>query len=221
MVVVGVVLAGCGLPELSSEDVFGRDSNPKAWAYGTVKDAANGGPIAGATIQLARGSVVSDDNGAFRFDSVGVGDAEIAVSKAGYETLGQSYRMHAGGNRLDITLAKLNCGCSGGQVCDLTTRACVEPARISGIVTDACTGAGLVARVTVSGVSGCTDFGPKSYWELGGLFPGGPQTLAAGRGGYQPFTTQVTLKSGFNTIEPIQLTPIGGCGAVPPAWTCQ
>lgn len=218
---VAVVLTGCGVPELSSEDVFGRDANPKAWAYGTVTDAASGGPIAGATIQLARGSVETDANGAFRFDSVAVGDAEIAVSKAGYQTLGQSYRMHAGGNRLEITLARTHCGCSGGQVCELTTGACVEPARISGIVTDACSGGPIVAKVTVSGISGCTDDGPKGFWELGGLIPGGPQTLAVGRGGYQPFSAQVTLTSGFNSIGQIKLTPIGGCGANPGSWTCQ
>jgi hypothetical protein len=45
-----VLLAGCGLPELDSETVFGRDKNPKAWAYGTVVDANTRGPIEGVTV---------------------------------------------------------------------------------------------------------------------------------------------------------------------------
>lgn len=219
--VLFVLVAGCGLPEVTSEQVFGRDKNPKAWAFGTVIDVDTRGPIAGASVNLSGVTQTTDDNGGFTFASVAIGDAEFAVSKAGYEALGQPYRLRAGANRLEITLKGIHCGCTGGQVCDVTTRGCVAPATISGIVTDGCTGAALVAKININGVAGCTDNGPKASWQLTGLNPGGPQTLSAGRPGYKPFAKAVTLTSGYNVLDPIVLERVGGCATVPPAWACQ
>lgn len=215
------LLAGCGLPELTSEDVFGRDPNPKAWVYGTVTDARTRGPIAAATVQLARTSATTDDNGAFRLEGLTVGDNGLAVSKQGYQALGQAVRIHAGGNRLEAQLVPVSCGvCGGGEVCDPFAVKCVQPATISGDIVDACNGAALLARITVGGVSACT-LEAKGYWQIEGVMPGGPQTLAAGRPGYQPFTTQVTLKSGFNVLEKISLERVGGCAVTPAQWLCQ
>lgn len=218
--VAAVVLAGCGLPELTSEDVFGREANPHAWVYGTVVDASSKAPIAEATVQLARGTTTTDANGAFRIDGIAVGDGELEVSKEGYAVGGYPVRIHAGGNRLELPLTAARCSCGGGQACDFNTGGCVPEAIITGVIVDACTGAALVAKITVNGVSGCA-VDVKGYWEVRGLSPGGPQTLVAGYGGYQPYTTKVTLKSGFNAIDKISLERVGGCGAVPPSWVCR
>jgi hypothetical protein len=95
----------------------------------------------------------------------------------------------------------------------------VQPATISGDIVSACTGAVVVARVTVGGKSTCAVPG-KGYWSLGGLTPGGPQALVAGKEGYEPYRTDVTLVSGFNTLDKIELTPVGGCSSTPVETAC-
>ncbi len=59
----------------------------------------------------------------------------------------------------------------------------------------------------------------KGYWQLKGLTPGGPHTIAVGRVDYQAFSTQLTLRSGLNAIEKISLMPVNGCSSPPPANT--
>lgn len=212
-----LVLSGCGLPPLSSEDVFGLEPSPRAWVYGTVSDVSTGGPLANVTVQLAASSAQSDLNGAFRIEGLSTGDGELAASREGFETLGVSLRLRPGGNRLELRLVPLACGnCRADEICDPAAGMCVQRADLSGDLVDACTGAAVAARVTVDGQSTCS-FTGKGYWQLKGLKPGGPQTLAAGTAGYQAFTMQVTLKSGFNAIDKISLTPVGGCLAPPPA----
>ena len=211
-----VLLTGCGLPPLSSEDVFGLELRPRAWVYGTVADSKSGGPVANATVQLAGLSTESDSNGAFGIVGLTSGDGELAASREGYETLGMGLTLRAGANRLEVRLIPLACGsCRASEVCDALMGRCVEAASLSGDLVDGCTGAALVAKVTVSGKSTCSVSG-KGYWELTGLKPGGPQTLAAGRMGYQAFSVQVTLKSGFNATDRILLIPVGGCSAPRP-----
>ncbi len=92
----------------------------------------------------------------------------------------------------------------------------VQGSSVSGDLIDACTGAAVAARITIAGKSTCSVSG-KGCWQLTGLPPGGPQTLAAGRAGYQAFSASLTLVSGFNALEKISLTPAGGCSVPPPA----
>ena len=214
-----LLLTGCGLPPLSSEDVFGLEPSPHAWIYGTIADSKSGAPIAGATVQLSTASAQSDLNGAFRVEGLSTGNAELAASREGYAALGMPLSLRPGGNRLELKLVPLACGaCRDDQVCDPNLGVCVEQASISGDLVDACTGSAVAARITVDGKSTCSISG-KGYWMLKGLKPGGPQTLAAGKMGYQAFSVQVTLKSGFNALDKISLTPIGGCSVTPPVDT--
>lgn len=212
-----LLLTGCGLPALNSEDVFGLEASPRAWVYGTVSNGQTGGPVGNATLQLASAGSQSDANGAFRVEGLAAGTSELAVSREGFQALAVSLTLHAGGNLLELRLIPLACGtCPEEQICDSDARRCVASASISGDLVDACTGSAVAARVTIDGKSTCAIPG-KGFWQLRGLTPGGPQTLAAGRVGYQAYSTQVTLKSGFNVIDKIALTPIGGCAAPPPA----
>jgi hypothetical protein len=210
-----LLLTGCGLPELSSEDVFGLEPSPRAWVYGTIANNETGGPVANVTVQLADFTGQSDANGAFRIDGLTSGTGELAASREGFENLGMSLALRPGGNRVELRLVPLSCGtCRVEEVCDPAARACVLAAIVTGDVIDTCTGAAVIAKVTVAGKSVCSTAG-KGFWQLEGLRPGGPQTLAAGRLGYQAFSTQLTLQSGFNAVE-IRLTPVGGCSAPPP-----
>ena len=214
-----LLLTGCGLPGLTSEDVFGLESTPRAWAFGVVIDARSNGPISGATIQLSGAAASSDLNGTFRVDELTAGPADLTASRDGFATLTQSLVLKAGANHLDLRLTRLACGaCTATEVCDPGAGRCVEAASISGDIVNVCTGAVVVARVTVDGHSTCAIPG-KGYWQLRGLKPGGPQALVAGKDGYEPYRTDITLVSGFNTLEKISLTPVGGCTAPPPVET--
>lgn len=211
-----LLLTGCGLPELSSEEVFGLEDSPRAWIYGIASNAQTGAPLSNVSLQIGNAGSQSDANGAFRLDGLTKGTGELAVSREGFEILGLTLAIRAGGNRLEVRLVPLACGvCRSDETCDSALGQCVPSARISGDLVDACTGAAVAARVTVGGKATCSLPG-KGYWELGNLRVGGPQTLAAGRDGYQAFSTQVTLKSGFNALDKISLMPIGGCTAPPP-----
>jgi len=215
-------LAGCGLPELSSEDVFGLEANPRVWIFGTVSLAQTNAPLADVTVQVASATTTTDSNGAFRLEGLTRADREVLVSRSGFETVANDVDLHAGGNRLELKLIGATCSpCGMGQVCDGASAQCVQAASLTGIITDACSGAAVIARVTIQGKSTCSVNTGKGYWELGGLKPGGPQTLAAGKAGYQPFSTTLTLKPGFNTFEPIKLERVGGCSAAQPTGECQ
>ena len=214
-----LLLTGCGLPGLTSEDVFALEPVPRAWVYGVVTDARTNGPVAGATIQVAGILTSSDSNGAFRVDGLTAGANGLAVSREGFQTLAQTLPIKAGANRLDPRLDRVTCGtCGLSEVCDSVAGRCVEAASISGDIVNVCTGAVVVARVTVDGRSTCAIPG-KGYWQLTGLKPGGPQALVAGKDGYEPYRTDVTLVSGFNVVDKISLNPVGGCSAPPPTET--
>ncbi len=214
-----LLLTGCGLPGLTSEDVFGLEPVPRAWAYGVVTDARTSGPISGATLQLGDASATSDVNGAFRLDGQLAGTAQLAASRQEFQTLAEAVELKPGANRLDVRLFRISCGtCGATEVCDAAAGRCVEAASISGDIVNVCTGAVVVARVTVDGKSTCAIPG-KGYWQLTGLRPGGPQALVAGKDGYEPYRADVTLVSGFNTLDKISLNPIGGCSAPPPTDT--
>ncbi len=217
---VCVLLAGCGLPELSSEDVFGLEANPRVWMFGTVSVGQS--PAAGATVKVVEAMTTTDSNGAFRLDGLTLADREVVITRQGFEPVVNEVDLHPGGNRFELKLAGGTCSvCGAEQVCDDATAQCVQAASLTGIITDSCSGAAVIARVTVQGKSTCSMNTGKGFWSLQGLKPGGPQTLAAGKPGYQPFSTAITLKSGFNTFDPIKLNRVGGCSAPQPAGECQ
>jgi hypothetical protein len=109
--------------------------------------------------------------------------------------------------------------CPATQVCG-AEGACVEPATLTGTVEDACTGAALAARVTIAGSSVCSGDMKLPYFELTGLAPGGPYTLAVGKVGYRSYSVARSLAPGANTHPAIALTPSNGCGAPPAPMAC-
>jgi hypothetical protein len=208
--------AGCGLPALTSEDVFGLEPLAHAWVYGVVIDDRAGAPLANATLQMASASTRSDANGAFRLGEQTAGSGELVVSREGFEPFGETLELRAGANRLEVRLTPLSCGaCGSGEICGPGGK-CIESASVSGDIIDACTRAAVEARVTIDGKSTCS-FQGKGYWQLTGLTPGAMQTVAAGKTGYQAFSAEIELKSGFNALPRIELTPVGGCSAPSPS----
>lgn len=110
--------------------------------------------------------------------------------------------------------------CPKGQVCG-AGGLCVEEAILTGSVQDACTGVALPARVTLAGRSVCSGDMRLPYFELRGLTPGGPYTLAVGKLGYRSYAATRSLEPGANTHPAISLTPSGGCAAPPEPTPCS
>lgn len=110
--------------------------------------------------------------------------------------------------------------CPPAQVCG-ASGACVEEAILTGSVEDGCTGAALSARVTLAGRSLCSGDGKLPYFELRGLPPGGPYTLAVGKLGYRSYAVSRSLAPGANTHPVIALIPSGGCAAPPAPTVCM
>jgi hypothetical protein len=213
-----LLLCACGgVQGLTTEDVYGLSPNPMVWISGLVTNARSGEIIAGATVQIEGVSTLSDTTGAYRLDNLPVTTNALGSASAdGFEPYALALNLRAGANLRDLALHPLACGpyrCSSDQLCDDANGQCVAAATLSGTVVSACDGTAIAARVTIDGKSTCSSASSgKAYFQLTGLTPGGPQTLSAGKTGYQAFSTTLTLQAGFNAAGPIALTPVGGCG---------
>jgi hypothetical protein len=217
VIAAALLCCACGVPGLTSEDVYGLGPDPKVWLAGLVTSARSGAVIAGATVQIEGISTVADPTGAYRIDNLPVSsDATGSASADGFQVYPLALELHAGANARDIALQPLACGpyrCSSDQLCDDASGQCIAAATLTGTVISACDQTALGARVTIDGWSTCSSAASgKAYFQLQGLHPGGPQTLSVGKTGYQSFSTTLTLQAGFNSAGPIQLTPVGGCG---------
>jgi hypothetical protein len=215
-----LTLGGCGLAPLGSEEVFRLSSSPHGWLFGTIVNQQTGAPLAGAMVSLESASARSDASGQYRVERISAVPQAGSVVLAGFAPWSFDLEARPGANRLDVSLKPLPCGgCPPEQVCDPGTQQCVVAAQLSGDVVDGCTGAALDAKVSIGGVSACTS-ASKGLFTLRGLLPGGPQTLAIGKDGYQVHSAILTLQPGFNAFEPVELQRIGGCTATPPATPC-
>lgn len=187
---------------------------------GTVSHARTNAPLENALISVGQTTVRSNAAGVFVVDGLMVGAVEGSVVLQGFERKTFQQTLHGGSNRLDVSLTPIPCGgCATGLVCDVGSNTCLEPARISFNVTDACTGIGLSARVVIQGKATCST-GFRGFAELRDLLPGGPQVLAAGKDHYQAASVMVTLNPGFNAQMTIMMTPIGGCSVTPQDVPC-
>lgn len=217
------VLAGCGFPGLSSEDLYGLSPSPRAWLSGIAMDRRSGAPLASVTIQVESSTTTSGGDGAFLLDRLKPGLVEGAGSKEGYYPASFELELRAGANRKDFALEPMSCGatgCAQNEVCHPETARCAVAAILTGGVVDACTGVALSARVTIAGASTCSR-AIKPYFELRRLVAGGPHTLSAGKPGYRGYLTERSLAAGFNTHPLIELEPEGGCSSAPADVPCS
>lgn len=215
-----LVLCACGnVDGLTSEDLYGLNPNPRVWLSGLVTNARTGAPLSGVSVQVDGNSTTSNGAGAYRLEGLSTSQGTGSASVHGYQVYTLSLQLRAGANARDIALEPQECGrftCDSGEFC--RNDACVPAASLSGGVTSACDGSALDARVTIDGKSTCSSASSgKTFFELEGLTPGGPQTLSAGKTGWQALTVTVTLQPGFNVAPRLELIPIGGCSAAPPA----
>jgi hypothetical protein len=216
-----LALCACGDVEgLKSEDIFGLSPNPKVWLYGQVTNARTGAPLGDVAIAVGGQSTSSDHNGAFRLDGLEAAEISGSASAHGFKPYQLVLALRPGANARNIVLEPQECGrsaCTPEEFCDAATDTCVMGATLTGGVADACTHQAIDARITIDSKSTCSSaLSGKTYFELHGLRPGGPQTLSVGKVNYEPLNRQLTLVSGFNAVDMIPLMPLGGCGAAPP-----
>jgi hypothetical protein len=217
-VTAAMLLCACGgVGGLTSEDVYGLSPQPRVWLSGIVTNVRSGEVVAGATVQIEGVSTLTDMTGAYRLDNLPVSTNALGSATAdGFEPYALALNLRAGANLRDLGLQPLACGpyrCASDQLCDDANGQCISAAILSGTVVSACDRTAISARVTIDGKSTCsTASSGKAYFQLTGLMPGGPQTLSAGKTGYQAFSSTLTLQAGFNAAGPIELTPVGGCG---------
>jgi hypothetical protein len=216
-----LLLAACGLPPLTSEDVYGLSPTPRVWLQGVVTDARTMAPVADATVQLEGETTRTDANGTFRLESgLLAGATSLTVSRAGFATSVTPLLLRAGANRVEVQLEVPSCAaCASDEVCDDANGRCVKQATVSGDVVDDCTGQGIAAKVTLAGASTCSGDG-KGYFELKRLAPGGPHTLAIGRQDYQALSSTLTLNGGLNALGQLRLKRVGGCASTPQPLAC-
>jgi hypothetical protein len=179
---------------------------------GLVVDADTGAGVSGATVTAGGAMAQSTATGAFTLEGLMVGSVSGSVTKSGYAPRTFVLTLGPGDNRSDVTVTARPCGgCAGGLVCEPVQQQCVAPASLTTTVLDDCTGAAITAKVRVQGKATCSA-GPRGFFELRDLVPGGPQTMAVGKTGYQPLNRMVTLQSGFNAQPEVRLVPLAGCG---------
>ncbi|MCA2982081.1 MAG: carboxypeptidase regulatory-like domain-containing protein [Myxococcaceae bacterium] len=187
---------------------------------GLVLDADTGAALAGATVAAGGMLATTSASGSYALEGLMAGPLSGRVTKAGYVSLPLERTLRAGDNRFDAALLSLPCGgCAGGEVCEPVQRQCVAAATLTTTVVDDCTGAAVTAKVRVQDRATCSA-GPRGYFELRGLVPGGPQTMAVGKTGYQSVNRQVTLRSGFNAEPVVRLVPVSGCSPPTPDVAC-
>ncbi|MBX7101533.1 MAG: carboxypeptidase regulatory-like domain-containing protein [Myxococcaceae bacterium] len=216
-----VVLSGCGLSPLTSEDVRALTLQPEVVLSGVVRHAQSQGPLEGAVVAVQGSSSASAASGRYRIAGLTTGPARVTATLQGFAVAEAQVVLVPGANGLDLALAPLACSaCGTGQVCDTSSGQCVTAATLTGGVVDDCTSVAIAARVTIDGRSTCSG-NQKAYFRLEGLHPGGPQTLGAGAPGYRSFTGTMTLMAGFNVAADIRLVPLGGCDAATPPPTCS
>lgn len=187
---------------------------------GTVTSEQTGAPLAGAQVSIGPASVQTSAAGTFTLEGLMATEVDGVVVLAGHERKTFRTTLAPGANRLDVVMRPIPCGgCAMGLLCELTSMTCKAPARVSFNVVDDCTGAPLDARVAIQGKATCSN-ASRGFAEITGLVPGGPQTLAAGKDGYQAASVMVTLDPGFNSLPTIRMARVGGCTVTPATTPC-
>ncbi|HYS52403.1 MAG TPA: carboxypeptidase regulatory-like domain-containing protein [Thermoanaerobaculia bacterium] len=154
---------------------------------GTVTDARNASPIAGALVSWGSYSTTTDASGNYAFTNVLCGTANLNVSKANYFPSSQPYG----------TLCRTN----------QTKNVALTPsANITGTVRDSYGNFPIFnALVTFQGVSDTTD--SLGRYFISGL-PCGAGTLSATAASYQSFSTPFSPTCAGSDVKDIQLQPL-------------
>jgi thermitase len=154
---------------------------------GTVRDAATGAAIAGATVTDGARSATSNTNGGYSIANVPVGTYTVTATATGYNSASQSVQVTAGQtSTANLALSPL-------------------PGAIAGTVRDAATGATIAGATVKVGVASTTTDASGKY-ILSGLTEGSyTETVSAS--GYADVSQSVSVLTGQTTVANVNLPP--------------
>jgi thermitase len=181
---VNVVSGGTAVANLSLTEVILPGS-----ITGSVVDAEDGLPIAGAVVSDGTKTTTTDALGQYTIADVPAGNHEVTASKEGYES-----------SSLTVTVV------SGGiTVANLSLNKVILPGTITGSVTDAKDGLPVVG-VTVTDGTRTTTTDASGVYTIADVLPGTYQ-LTASKSGYESSTSTVMVISGGTAVKTLSLTP--------------
>jgi len=156
---------------------------------GTVKDAATGATIAGATVTDGTRSATSNANGGYSIASVPAGTYTVTATASGYNSASQSVQVTAGQT----------------STANFVLSAPPPPGAIAGTVRDAATGATIAGATVKVGVASTTTDASGQY-VLSDLTEGSyTETVSAS--GYADVSQSVSVVTGQTTVVNVNLPP--------------
>lgn len=184
-----------------------------ARVFGVARDSVTNAPLADVSVSIGGVAATSDATGAYELPGLGEGMLTGSAVKQGYDRADFTVTVRAPSTTYDVVLTGRPCGgCTSGLVCNVVLGQCQQPATVTFAVLDACTGAGISARLVSQGKASCSTQG-RGFAMLSGLAPGGPHTLAIGKTGYKSSSSMVTLMPGFNALPDVHLERVLDCAA--------
>jgi uncharacterized membrane protein len=157
---------------------------------GSITDAEDGSPIAGATVTDGTGTVLTDGAGQYTIGDVLPGSYQVVASKAGYES-----------PSLTVTVLEGNTA-----VANFSLNEIIVPGSITGSVTDAKDGSAISgAQVSVGSRTALTD--ALGTYTINNVPPGSYQVVAS-KEGYESSSLTVTVLEGNTAAANLCLTRI-------------
>ena len=201
---VAAAAGGCDLRPLRSADLYGAAGAPGRGGAGGAAGQGGAGGAAGNAGESGGGGSARGGAGG------GLGGAGgQPVTDAGVDQ-----------SMPDGPPSGCAQPCNPDQFCDELTNQCaprIGTGMLSGIVVDACSRAGLDARIGIAGRRLCSAADKGSYF-LSAL-PLGRLKLAAVKDGYELYSATVEIVAG-GAIHDIVLVRAGGCQSPPPVSRC-
>lgn len=159
---------------------------------GTVTNAANGQPVAGATVAYSGGSTTTSAAGSYLLANLPAGTYTVSVSAAGYGSASSSATV------------------VNGQQTTLNFGLAASPGQISGTVTNATTGQP-IGGATVSYSGGSTTTNASGQYTLANV-TAGTVAVTAGAAGFGNQSASVSVPAGGSAGQSFALTPVTPTG---------
>jgi thermitase len=156
---------------------------------GSVTDAENGSPIAGATVTDGTRTVTTDALGKYAITNVPSGAYQVIASKEGYQSSSMTVNVLSGNS----------------AVANLSLTEVVLPGSITGSVTDAENGAPIVGAIVSDGTRTVTTDASGKYTIAD--VPPSTYQVAASKSGYESSASTVTVVSGGTAVKDFSLNP--------------
>ena len=149
---------------------------------GSVTDAQDGSPIAGATVTDGTRTATTDSSGEYTVADVPAGDYEVTASKEGYETSPLTVNVISGSTTLaNFSLSEV-----------------ILPGTIIGQVTDAEDGSPIAGAVVTDGTR-TTNTDASGEYTIADV-PAGTYQVTASKSGYESSMSTVTVVQGGTAV---------------------